>query len=109
MPRTVSASEAKNRPGAIISWVSKHKDEVIVESRGEPKVVVIPFAEYEEMQKIKEQMRRREALESLRRLRRKILERNRDLAPEEADALADRFSREVVEDLVKRGAIEFEE
>lgn len=47
MPKTVSASEAKNRLGAIIRWVVQNEDEVIVESRGEPKVVVVPFSEYE--------------------------------------------------------------
>ena len=108
MPKTVSSTEAKNRLGAIIGWVLQHNDEVIVESRGEPKVVVIPFEEYEELKELKEQARRREALEALRRLRQTVLERNRDLTPEEADALADRFSREVVEDLAREGKIEFE-
>ena len=108
MPKTVSASEAKNRLGAIIGWVVEHKDEVIVESRGEPKVVVMPFQEYEKIKEIKEQIRRREALESLRRLRHIVLERNRDLTPEEADALAERFSKEVVEDMAREGKIGFE-
>ncbi|TAK30784.1 MAG: type II toxin-antitoxin system Phd/YefM family antitoxin [Chloroflexota bacterium] len=108
MPRTVSATEAKNRLGAIIGWVLAHKDEVIVESHGEPKVVMMHFEEYEELKNLKEQARRRAALEALRGLRQKVLERNRDLTPEEADLLAERLSREIVEDMAQEGKIEFE-
>lgn len=107
MPKTVSASEAKNRLGAIIGWVLQNKDEVIVESRGEPKVVVVPFSEYEQMKEIKEQVRRREALAKLEKLREKVRARNQDLTGQEADALADRFSREVIEDMAKEGKIKF--
>ncbi len=39
MPRTVSATEAKNRLGALIGWVQANQDDVIVETRGEPAVV----------------------------------------------------------------------
>lgn len=108
MPRTVSASEAKNRLGSIIEWVLKNKDEVIIESRGQPAVVVMAVAEYEHMRSLKEQARRQDALASLRRLRQKVLARNQDLTPQEGDALADRFSHELVEDLTKEGKIQFE-
>ena len=40
MPKTVSASEAKNKLGAVLSWVRDNQDEVIIESHGEPAVVV---------------------------------------------------------------------
>lgn len=108
MPKTVSASEAKNRLGAIIAWVLQNKDEVIVESRGEPKVVVVPFSKYEQLREIKEQVRRREVLAKLEKLREKVRARNQDLTGEEADALANRFSREIVEDTAKEGKIKFE-
>lgn len=107
MPKTVSASEAKNRLGALIGWVVQHKDEVIVESRGEPKVVVMPFAEYEQLKKVKEQIRRREALAKLEELQNRVRARNQDLSEEEADALADRFVRDVIDDMVKEGKIRF--
>ncbi len=107
MPKTVSASEAKNRLGAIIGWVLQNKDDVIVESRGEPKVVVVPFSEYEQMKQIKEQTRRRDALSKLEKLRDRVRARNQDLSGEQADALADRFSREIVEDMAKEGRIKF--
>ena len=107
MPKTVSATEAKNRLGAIIGWVLQNKDEVIVESRGEPKVVVVPFSEYERLKEIREQVRRQEALAKLEKLREKVRARNQDLSGEEADALADRFSREIIEDMAKEDKIKF--
>jgi len=107
MPKTVSATEAKNRLGAIIGWVLQNKDEVIVESRGEPKVVVVPFSEYERLKGIREQVRRQEALAKLEKLREKVRARNQDLSGEEADALADRFSREIIEDMAREGKIKF--
>lgn len=107
MPKTVSASEAKNRLGAIIGWVLQNKDEVIVESRGEPKVVVIPFAEYEQIKEIKERVRRKEALARLQQLRDKVRALNQDLSEEDADALAGRFIRDVIDDMLKDGKIRF--
>jgi prevent-host-death family protein len=109
MPKTVSASEAKNRLGAVLSWVQDNQDEVIIESHGEPAVVVMSISEYETMKVLKDQDRRTQALEQLRRLRSEVQARNKDLTPEEADAIADRFSREVVEDMVKQGKIRFED
>jgi len=109
MPKTVSATEAKNNLGAVIEWAVQNKDDVVVvKSRGEPKVVVMSFAEYEKVKEVKEKERRREALETLRAIREKQLERNRDLTEEEADALADRFSHELVDDLAKEGKVRFE-
>ncbi len=109
MPRTVSATEAKNRLGALIEWIRQHRDEVIVESRGEPAVVIMSADEYEAVKALREQARRREALEQLRELRARAQARNADLAPAEADALAERFSRELVEDLAREGTVRFEE
>ncbi len=49
MPRTISASEAKTRFGSIMNWAGESQDDVIVESYGEPKVVIIPFGEYQKV------------------------------------------------------------
>ncbi|MEZ4517611.1 MAG: type II toxin-antitoxin system Phd/YefM family antitoxin [Chloroflexota bacterium] len=47
MPKTISVSEAKNRLSAILEWAVEHEDEVVVESRGEPKAVIMAYGEYE--------------------------------------------------------------
>jgi prevent-host-death family protein len=107
MPRTVSATEAKNRLGALIGWVQANQDDVIVETRGEPAVVIIPTAEYETLKAARTQARRREALARLEALRARVAARNPDLTAPEADSLADRFVREVAGDLTAEGKLRF--
>ena len=110
MPKTVSASEAKNRLGAVVSWVLSNQDQVIIESHGEPTVVVISYAEYEKLVGIKEQQRRQDAIQKLRELRERVRAQNQDITTDEqAMEIADRFVREVIDDMVKEGKIKFEE
>ncbi|MGH2542671.1 MAG: type II toxin-antitoxin system Phd/YefM family antitoxin, partial [Ardenticatenaceae bacterium] len=47
MPKTMSASEAHTKFGSVMKWAIESGDEVIVESHGKPKVVILPFEEYE--------------------------------------------------------------
>jgi prevent-host-death family protein len=111
MPKTVSASEAKNKLGAVLSWVRDNQDEVIIESHGEPAVVVMSFAEYEKVKTLKEQERRKQALQKLRGLREQVRanENNQDIISEEqALEIADEFGRSAIDDLVKKGKIRFE-
>ena len=58
MTKAVSANEAKNRLGYLLGYVSDQGDEVIVESRGKPKAVIMSIAAYEEVQALREQERR---------------------------------------------------
>ena len=99
MPRTVSASEAKTRFGAIADWAAEFKDEVIVESHGEPKVVIISYEEYQQVLRLREEARRQSALLRLRSLRDKVRVRNRDLDEQQAASLASRFSQEVAAEM----------
>lgn len=108
MPRTVSASEAKNELGGIMAWAQKNKDDVIIENRGQPNAVLVSFEEYQKILKLREDARRRELLSQIRQLRQEVQDRNQDLGKKEAIALADRFSREMVEDMVKEGKIRYE-
>jgi prevent-host-death family protein len=108
MPKAVSASEAKNTFGSVVGWVLANQDAVIVESHGEPTVVILPFTEYERVQVLKERQRREEALATLRRLRDEVSARNQDLTDDEVDELADRATREAIDNLVRKGAVRFE-
>jgi prevent-host-death family protein len=81
---------------------------VIVQSRGQPTAVIMSFAEYEKLQAIKEQQRRAEALERLRQLRDEVGARNRDLTEAQADDLAARLTREVIQDMAAEGKLRFE-
>ncbi len=109
MAKAVSTTEAKNKLTALITWVRENRDEVIVESHGEPRAVLMSFEEYEKLQALKEQQRRRDALDKLRQLKAEVRTRNQDIETEQqAVAIADRFVREVIDDMVAEGKITFE-
>ncbi len=108
MPKAVSATEAKNRLGSLLAYVAEQGDDVVVESQGKPKAVLISFAAYRQVQALREQKRRAEALERLRRLQERVSSRNQDLSEEEALALAEQISREAIDRLAARGEITFE-
>ncbi len=105
MTKTVTASEAKNRLGALIRWALSHKQEVIVKSRGEPKVVIMPYPAYQAVVEMREQARREQALDQLKKLRRQVQARNQDLTEAQASQLADRLTRETVEEMVQEDKI----
>lgn len=109
MPRTVSATEAKNTLGSLIRWVNDCKDDVIVERQGKPYVAIISFAEYEQVKLLREQKRRQEAIATLRALRDKVSARNADMTPEEVDEFANRVRHDVVQGLIDKGTIRFVE
>ncbi len=54
-----------------------------------------------------EQVRRREALAKLERLRDKVRARNEDLTDEQAAALASRFVRDVIDEMVREDKVRF--
>ncbi|HKP52406.1 MAG TPA: type II toxin-antitoxin system Phd/YefM family antitoxin [Chloroflexia bacterium] len=108
MPKTVSATDAKNKLGSVVSWVLENQDEIIVESRGEPTVVIMPYAEYEKVKDLRERDDRRQALEQLRSLRDEVRARNQDLTSEvQALAIADEVSREAIESLIEKRKIKY--
>lgn len=108
MLKTVSVSEAKNRLSAIMEWAVENPDGVIVESRGEPKVAILSYAEYQQFLVLREQARRQEAFRRLEELADIISARNADLTDEEVEELADEISRETIQRMVDQGKIVFE-
>ena len=107
MARTISATEAKAKLSALINWAIKNRDEIIVESRGDPKAVIISYASYEQFKALREQARRKELLGQLEALAAEVHQRNQDLSEEEANELADRFTREVIEEMAAEGKINY--
>jgi len=107
MPRTVSATEAKNRLGAIVEYAVKNPDGVIIESRGKPRAVILSFEEYQKVKKAQEQARRREALEKLRALAEEVRQQNQDLSADQADELADQIVREAIVNMIRQGKVRY--
>src|SRR4029453_17816376 len=88
MPKTVSASEVKARFGQILKWTTTNQDEVIVKLYGEPTVVIMPYSEYEAIEKLRKQAQKRKVLEALEELHREARQQNPELVAEEAYRLA---------------------
>ena len=109
MPKTVTTSEANNTLGSLVGWVVENEDEVIVESQGEPRAVIMSFDAYEELRVLKEQQRRQAALEQLRQIRDRVQARHPNIeSEEEAMALAERLVSDVIDDMAAEGKIVFE-
>ncbi len=108
MPKAVSATEAKNRLGALLGYVVDQRDEVIVESQGKPRAALISFAAFEELQFLREQKRRADAFEELRRLRDRVSARNHGLTGDQIEGVAEEISQGAIARLVERGDLSFE-
>lgn len=108
MTKTVSSNEAKNRLGALLGYVSDEGGEVVIENRGKPRAVIISIEAYREVQALREHQRREDALAALRALRTEVRQQNQGMTEQEAQELANRFSRELTDAMVERGTIAFE-
>ena len=108
MPRTVSASEAKTRLGSLVQWIAESQDDLIIESHGQPKAVLMSFEAYQRVRALREEARREQALARLERLREQVSTRNRDLDEQGVQALAERVADEAVDRLVDDGRVAFE-
>ncbi|CAN5883428.1 hypothetical protein BH24CHL4_BH24CHL4_16630 [soil metagenome] len=109
MPKTISASEAKNNLGSLIRWIRSDNESVIVENRGAPAAAILSIAEYERLQVLKEKARREEALAELRQLTAELEEKQKDMRVEEANALVEEISRDVMDAVLSKTALRFEE
>jgi hypothetical protein len=109
MPKAVSANEVEGRFGALVDWAVEHEDEVIVEHAGQPQAVIMSFAIYEKVRPVKDRPRVEDALATMRRLREQIPSRNRELTEADVDEIADRFSDDVVDGLIEKGIVRFEQ
>lgn len=92
--RTISATEAKNRLGTYLKYVSEDGEAVIVENRHEPSAVIISFQEYEQLRDAQKTLARQRRLEALDRIVAKQAERNADLSEEGAESLIQRYLAE---------------
>lgn len=94
MPKTVTSTELQKNIDIVINWARVGHEIVIVESSGQPMIVILPFDEYQDYLKYKEKQQTREMrFERLRQL----AEQNATygLSEEEASALAEAAREEV--------------
>jgi len=88
MAKVVSSTEAKARLGSMLKWARDHQDNVVIEVHGQPEAVLIPYVEYQFLEKLKEMHRRQEALSALRALRNEMMANTPALSEEEVYKLA---------------------
>ena len=106
--KTMSSNEAKQNWGSVIKAASGADDAVIVESHGKPKAAVISIERFEKLRELEQQEKRAKGLALLRRIEESYDGRNDDLSDDQIEELANRFSRDFVDDLVAEGKITFE-
>ena len=84
MPKIVTATDAKTNFGAMLDWTVTEKDQIIVQSHGQPKAAILNYDAYTRFVEMTEQMRRQQALKELEALRVHVRARNQDLTDEQA-------------------------
>ena len=99
MAKRVTATEAKNRLGALMEYINDNNDDVIVESRGEPRAVIITFPEYQQLEACREKARREELWKQMEALRKRVGEQLQDLSSDDVQRIAE----EVADDAIARG------
>jgi prevent-host-death family protein len=97
MTRTVTATEAKNRLGALLRAVSEEGDTVVIENRRERAAILVSVADYEEYQSLRKERQRREAIEEIKQIAARQAALNSDLSEEEADELVQRAIQDIRE------------
>ena len=100
IPKTVSSTETKARFGALLKWADKSNETVIIKRHGKPVAVILSYAEYEEVVKLRKREQKRETREALKALRDEARLRNPDLTAEDAYRLAG-FSEEVIQETLR--------
>ena len=95
MTRFVTATEAKNRLGALMSEVLASNEPVIIELHGRPKIAMITRDRLAEIEEIERKQRHAKALASLDEIAKLNAGRNDDLTEEQAMELAVEVVREI--------------
>lgn len=107
MEKTISATELKNDPEAVLRDVSAGDEVVIVESPEAPTAAIISLDEYRRLREVEDRQRRQQAFAELERLRLEIDENLKDLSDEERRALADEISKDTMDRIIANGQFRF--
>ena len=95
MTKIVTATEAKNRLGSLMSEVLESNEPIIIELRGRPKIAMITKERLEEVEQIERRQRHERALAALDELNAEIAAQGSTLSEEEAMELAVEAVREI--------------
>lgn len=104
----VSLSEAKARLSRFVEQSAEDNEQIVIQSHGHPKAVLIPYRDYAQFTAWQEAQRRQRALDELHALKRQIRARNQDLSTEDGEAIADQYTRDVLEAMIAEGKVRYE-
>lgn len=107
MAKTVTATEAKNRLGALMA--EAQDEPVIVEIYGAPKAAIISIDDLRKFEALQDAEERRQSIERLRAIREQIAARNADLSPEEAAAIIEQATEDIREMRRERRKVSLED
>jgi prevent-host-death family protein len=105
MPRTITATEAKNRLGAYLRAVADDDEEIVIENHGRPQAVLVPYESYRTILDERDRNRRLEAVARLEALAARVRTRNDDLTEEQADELAQEIRDLALTQMMERDSI----
>lgn len=105
MSKAVSVTEAKAKLSELIAWATENDDTVVIENRGKPAALIVPFSYDEALQALREKMRRQAVLARLETLAARVQAQNTDLSGTEAEVLADEITREALDKLQAAGKL----
>jgi prevent-host-death family protein len=103
--KIVSATEAKNRLGALLAELANGTSTIVIEHHGHPRAVMISADEWAALSAARERMLRQDAWEQLWTLAAEASVLNADLTPEDADAIADLIGDEAKRRVARRAAM----
>ena len=107
MSKTVTATEAKNRLGALLA--EAQESPVIVEIRGAPKAAIISFDDLRKFEELRLAEERRQRIEWMHRFYEQQAARNADLSQEEAEAIIEEAIHDIREMRRARGGAPVEQ
>lgn len=99
MSVSVSSNEARSRLGRLLRLAAEKDENVVIEVRGQPKAVLVSYADYQELLRWKKSQQAISALEKIRAARESILERTAELSESDAYRLAG-FGERAAEEIV---------
>jgi prevent-host-death family protein len=107
MSKIVTATEAKNRLGALMA--EAQDEPVIVEIRGAPRAAIISIDDLREFEALRDAEERRQRIEQMHRFYEQQAVRNADLSYEDATTIIEQATRDIREMRRHRGGTPVED
>lgn len=105
--RTVPPVESRQQWNALVESIATEGNAIVEGSSGE-KVAVISYEEFLAYQQERQKRLLEGAIARLEEMEERQSRRNADLSEEQVEELAERFSREVIDNLAAEGKLVFE-